>query len=163
MVPGHRDVSSTRAWVHTVSLARVNDREEPRTDCGDVLGRPDFGGSRFGITVATTHPPYVYSSNGMGRLIHRVARVDLHWYDCKGDWLRRRSSPKMIAVTVCGNYRHLTSTRRLKARTCAVPAPDAVLCGRCHGQTANFPHRDPTSKRRALEAKRKLGCIVAVK
>ncbi len=126
-----------------------------------IEGRPDFGNWDFGVTHAKKFPKYVYSqaaSNGC--LIHKIASVELRWWEAEFDHMVRRDKPKMIAHTVCGVSKFLTyGLRRGIALTCAVPKPDAVLCGRCHGESPNFPRKSPESwiKRRA--AKLKLGCI----
>jgi hypothetical protein len=125
-------------------------------------GRPDFPGwNRFGITKAKSFPPYVYSANKMGMLIHRVAAVEVHWWEpCDGgERLVRRHRPSMIAITVCGQHKFLKPGR---AHACILPRPDAVLCGKCHGQAATFRGHEEheVSKQYARDH---LGCMVEVR
>lgn len=121
-------------------------------------GRPDFPGTnRFGITRAKHFPKYVYSANKMGCLIHKIAHVELHWWEpCDhGVRLVRRHQPRMIATTICGSNKFIEPSR---AHTCAVPRPDAVLCGRCHGEPAIFPRNAPHKVTKEF-ARDHLGCI----
>lgn len=128
-----------------------------------IKGRPDFANRSFGITRAKKFPPYVYSSNRMGSLVHKIHHVDLWWWTPDprngGSDLVRLKRPRMLAHTACGNVRFLTSDR---ARTCIVPKPDAILCGRCHGDVHTFGKDGWATKagitRTAANAK--LGCIV---
>lgn len=127
-----------------------------------IEGRPDFGNFHFGVTVATSHPPYVFGVKNGSALVHKIAKVELHWYAIvgpNGGQLVRVNKPLMIATIVCGGSRFLTATR---SRTCMVPAPDALLCGRCHGEPASFGP-DGTARRLGIsriEAGVKLGCVV---
>jgi hypothetical protein len=127
--------------------------------CVIRIPRPRPDDWDFGITYAKKHPPYVYSANGMGCLIHKIARVSIHWWEYRFDWLERLDKPRVIAETVCGMHKPI-DYGRMRSKVCAIPRPDATFCGRCHGQVANFPRKDPKSKAARLEAKRKLGCIV---
>ena len=123
-------------------------------------GRPDFPGwKRFGITKAKHFPPYVYSANKMGLLIHKIADVDLYWWEpCDGgERLVRRTAPKMIAHTICNQSKYLKPG---KAHTCAIPRPDAILCGRCHGETPTFARNKPAKVSKQY-ARDHLGCIAA--
>lgn len=126
-----------------------------------IEGRPDFANPDFGITLAKKFPPYVFSINGNAALVHRVLAVRLKWYDAAGyggHCLIKRTQPRMTAVCACGIWFYLRPER---SRTCRVPAPDALLCGRCHGQGANFPGRDRSKWTQAKrEAHVKLGCVV---
>jgi hypothetical protein len=124
-----------------------------------TVGRPDFRGwNRFGITRAKSFPPYVYSANKMGMLIHKIAGVELHWWEpCdRGERLVRRRRPRMIALTVCGDSKFLEPGR---AHTCVLPNPDAVLCGRCYGKPATFRGRKEHEVTKQY-ARDHLGCIV---
>ena len=124
------------------------------------IPRPSPDNWDFGITYAKKHPPYVYSANGMGVLIHKVREVSLHWWEYNMDFLIRREDPVIIAETVCGMNKRIENGR-MKSAMCAVPRPDATFCGRCHGLPANFPRKNPNSKAARAEAKKKLGCIMS--
>lgn len=124
-----------------------------------IDGRPDFPGyNRFGITQAKKFPKYVYSANKMGLLIHKIVNVELHWWEpCDGGKrLVRRRKPSMIAHTVCGQSKFLKPG---KAHTCEIPRPDAVLCGRCHGEAPTFGRIVPPKVSKQY-ARNHLGCIV---
>jgi hypothetical protein len=127
-----------------------------------IEGRPDFGNWDFGVTHAKRFPKYVYSqAKSNGCLIHKIADVELRWWEAHFDYMVRLDTPKVIAHTVCGMAKFIThGLRKGNALTCAVPKPDAVLCGKCHGETCSFPRKDPASKQKRKEAKLKLGCIV---
>lgn len=127
-----------------------------------IPGRPDFGNPRFGITRAKKHPPYVFSIRGLSCLVHRVLSVELHWYRVVGSGhsLMKQKRPLMIANTACGAFFRLDPR---VSRTCRVPNPEALLCGRCHGLGATFPGRhrmmtDDGITRQAAHVK--LGCVV---
>jgi hypothetical protein len=129
-----------------------------------VEGRPDFVDRKFGVTVAKRHAKYVYS-NLNGLLLHKVNKVELHWYDARMDHLVRRDVPHVSITTVCGQMFFGSSSRGGKAlrrsTMCELPKPDAVLCGRCHGETPPFGKdgKPPCTKG---EAKVRLGCITEV-
>lgn len=118
----------------------------------------------FGVADAKRHPAYVYGASRQSALMHRVARVRLHWYavvsltGC-GSHIARLKQPAMVADTVCGQFFALTPKR---SRTCHVPLPNSVLCGRCHGEPATFGKHGAGTKvgltRRAAGAT--LGCEV---
>lgn len=129
-----------------------------------IDGRPDLDwyrnriGPQFGVTKAKKFPKYVYAAGGNGLLMHKIANVDLHWWDVENsNRLVRRYRPCMIAHTICGQIMRLAPGR---SHSCQIPDPKAVLCNRCHGKTANFPkngkHEIP--KR---EAHDRLACIAA--
>ncbi len=127
-----------------------------------LVSRQGINEHTFGVTRATRYPAYVYSVNRNACLMHRVAAVEIQHYaivskDHGGSHLGRLKQPAMIARTVCGMS---FSLRGERSRTCAVPLPDAVLCGRCHGQPATF-RRDATSTPDKKAARVKLGCKVA--
>jgi hypothetical protein len=126
------------------------------------IPRPHPDNWDFGITFAKKFAPYVYSANGMGALIHKVKQVELHWWQYSMDRLIRREAPVMIAETICGVHKRI-ETGRMRSAMCAVPRPDAVLCGKCHGQPANFPRKDPESKAAKRAARKKLGCMAVAK
>jgi len=105
----------------------------------DIDGRPDFGNWEFGVTHAKHALPYVHSTWRNACLVHKVADVRMRWYDAKGSWLQRRDTPSVIAETVCGQFVFLgTDNRRLRGKMCKIPDPNAVLCGRCHGELPTF-------------------------
>ena len=121
-------------------------------------GRPDHGNPDFGMTRAKRTPKYVHGRIGSACLLHKVDRVELHWYTAggvMGEHLVRLSTPKMVCTTICG---HVFFIGTPKARTCELPAPGTVLCGRCHGETANFG-KNTTSGVTKEQAKVRLGCI----
>lgn len=124
-------------------------------------GRPDFPGwKRFGITEAKSFPTYVHSANKTGMMMHKVAKVELHWWEpCDGGArLVRRYRPNMIATTICGMSKFLEPGR---AHTCMLPNPTAVLCGRCHGKPATFRGRKEHEVSKQF-AKDHLGCVVEI-
>lgn len=131
-----------------------------------IHGRPDIEGNpRFGWTEAKRFPPYVYGRRTQASLVHRVAGVDLQWYGVSrsGHALTRLDTPQAFARTVCGMTFFLhTRVARRSCVTCVVPAPDAVLCGRCHGQAPTFGRGGEGTKagltRRAAHLR--LGCVV---
>lgn len=116
----------------------------------------------FGVTLAKRFPPYVFSINGNALLVHRILRVELHWWKIgNSDYnlLVKVRRPRLYAHTACQQVKFLDSDR---ARTCMVPQPTAVLCGACHGEPATFGKRgravrDGISK---AWANTQLGCVV---
>ena len=114
--------------------------------------------SKIGYTErAKKFPKYAYGANGNSSLVHKVKAVWLRWYElADGGWsMQRRINPGLLAETVCGYSILLTPNH---GRTCEIPKPDAVLCGRCHGQGANFPRGKEHAVPMSL-AKVRLGCI----
>jgi hypothetical protein len=79
---------------------------------------------------------YVFSTSKNGCLIHRVMDAKLRWWDHTWHYMLRRQHPYIIAHSYCGLSFRIDST---KAKTCDIPAPDAVLCAACHGEGRNFP------------------------
>lgn len=132
----------------------VLDQSAPLVDRDSVNERT------FGKTTTRRHPAYVYSINKNATLMHKVRDVEIQFYAFLGmNKLGRLKQPAMIAHTVCGCSRPLTPDR---TRTCHIPFPDAVLCGRCHGEPASFgKHGDATKAgiKKAV-AHVKLGCVV---
>ena len=128
---------------------------------------PRNDGPDFGVTYAKQFAPYVYSTRGA--LIHRVIGVRLYWYGLiNGSQMRRLKRPAMFFLTACGNS-FVERKRRLRvsepsARVCHVPAADAVLCGRCHGQHGTFSkHGEATRTGLTKRAARmRLGCLPEV-
>jgi hypothetical protein len=124
----------------------------------DVIDRDAVNERTFGVTTARRHPTYVYSVNKNACLMHKIASVEIHHYATLNmSKLGRLKQPAMIAHTVCGVARLLTPKH---SRTCTVPLPDAVLCGRCHGKPPTF-RRSVASTNAKKEARVKLGCEVA--
>lgn len=127
-----------------------------------IIDRDSVNESTFGVTDAKRHPAYVYSINKNSCLMHKVVRVELHWYALVdgGSKMGRLKQPAAIAHTACGCYRVLTPQ---KSRTCHVPLPDSVLCGRCHGEPATFGKHGKGTQAglKRAEAHVKLGCVVA--
>lgn len=127
-----------------------------------IIDRNSVNDRTFGVSTAARHPAYVYSINRNSCLMHKVRSVEIHWYALVdgGHRLGRLKQPAMIALTVCGNARALLPHR---SRTCHIPLPGALLCGRCHGEPATFgKHGKGTTERiPRTEAHVRLGCIVA--
>ena len=127
-----------------------------------IEGRPDLADHSFGKTLLKKFPPYAYSSGANAALVHKIAKVEARWYDViSAEHLRRRDTPKLIATAICGHTMFLTSAHCLQsgpAKMCAIPRPDAVLCGMCHG-TGRVFKRDGSDVQKRREAHRKLGCI----
>jgi hypothetical protein len=127
-----------------------------------VRGRPDFQNHGFGVTLAKRYPPYVFSIRGVSCLVHKVARVELQWYrvgKSGGSCLVRMKRPVQIAHTVCGFTTWLMGDT---SRTCHIPNPDAVLCGRCHGELPSFGKHGAATKAglKRQVAHVRLGCVV---
>ena len=126
-----------------------------------LIERDSVNERTFGVTESGRHPAYVYGVNKNSCLMHKVALVTLQWYAIVGmNHLGRLKRPASIATTVCGYSFALLAKR---SRTCTVPLPNSVLCGRCHGQGASFPrHSKQTRDGIPREvAKVSLGCEVA--
>lgn len=125
-------------------------------------GRPDLptwgGPSTFGRTRAKRHPKYVFSN--IGRLVHVVQYVELTWWTVgRGGGHLVRLEPRRTMVTMCGM--HFISHGRHGATLCAIPKPEAVMCGRCHGKPPTFGRgRERTVDPRV--ARQNLGCVVEV-
>ena len=127
-----------------------------------IYGRPDLQDHSFGKTVARKHPPYVFGIRGVSCLVHKVRQVELYWWRVGGrggDSLVKLKQPVMIAQTMCSQSFRLDGD---VCRACRVPSPDALLCGRCHGEGATFPKHGPAklSGLTRQEAHVKLGCVV---
>ena len=126
-----------------------------------VIDRDSVNERTFGVTTTKRHPAYVYSINRNACLMHKVRDVEIQWYALVdgGHRMGRLKQPAMIAHTVCGCSRALTPDR---TRTCHVPKPDSVLCGRCHGEPATFGKHGKGTKAglRRAAAHVKLACVV---
>lgn len=131
-------------------------------ESADVIDRHTVNERTFGVTRARRHPAYVYSINKNGTLMHRVFEVEIQHYAFigSGGKLGRLKQPAMMARTVCGYTFSLTPDR---ARTCRVPLPDSVLCGRCHGEPATWAKGTKVTKAgvNKAEANVRLGCVEA--
>ncbi len=122
----------------------------------DIKGRPDFGHPDFGTTKVVRFAPYVHSRIGQGYLIHKTAQVEIKWYSGHYDWMQRLEKPNVIARTVCGQSVFLNNGKK-SGQVCEIPDPNAVLCGRCHGELPTFSkaRKERIAKR---WAKDHLGC-----
>jgi len=133
------------------------------TDKIIIPGRPDLDwyrsrqGKQPFHTLAKKFPKYVYGRRGNSALIHKIESVDLTWAKVggMGEYLIKLDSPIMHARTICGTFFCLSSGN---GTTCAVPKPDAVMCGRCNGEMPPFSKRNP-NRLDIKEARKKLGCI----
>jgi hypothetical protein len=127
-----------------------------------INGRPDFKDHRFGITEIRQYPQFIYSLSRNAMLVHKVVKVEAHWYEAEYDRLRRLETPRIIATAVCGQgfFVYLPDSRR-KSRSsfCEIPKKDSVPCGACHGCPRPFGKHGypPCSKEMARV---RLGCIV---
>lgn len=129
-----------------------------------VKGRPDFADHDFGKTRLKKFPPYVYSRLG-GMLVHRVREVIAHWYEPDrphGHNLIRLAAPHLTYVTNCGQTFYGGAPRARRSQTCVIPAPDAVMCGRCEGTGAVFGRALRERKVKRSDARRRIGCIEEV-
>lgn len=146
-------------------MAVVLDRPVLDENAAIIDGRPDFAyyarRDVFGMTLASKYPPFVFSTRGVSCLVHKVARVELHWYAVVrgGHALAKLKRPVMFAVTNCGTSFRLECDR---SRMCQLPDPDAMPCGRCNGDVAPFGKYGPATKAgiKRSEAHVKLGCVV---
>ncbi len=127
-----------------------------------IEGRPDFANHDFGHTEIKKFPPFVYSLSLNGMLVHKVSHVTASWYEAQYDRMLRLDTPKLVATTVCGYFFfiHLPRDKKtFKASLCEIPKPDAVLCGRCHGEPASFGKHGKASCSKRV-ARVRLGCLV---
>jgi hypothetical protein len=127
----------------------------------EVIDRDSVNERTFGVSTSKRHPAYVYSINGNACLMHKVRDVQIQWYAlvAGGSMMSRLKQPAMIAHTVCGTSKMLTPDR---SRTCHIPEPGALLCGRCHGEPATFGKHGKATKERIERrvAHVALGCVV---
>lgn len=134
----------------------------------DVDGRPDIGPGRvpdFGVTMATRHPPYVFSTSAHASLVHQILYVEMHWYAVNrgGHGLVRLQKPVLFAHTGCRVCFRVSGHR---VRTCLVPNPDALLCKACQGLGRNFRRGkwagnvDEETGLTRHQAGVRLGCVV---
>ncbi len=116
--------------------------------------------TKYGHVWATKFPPFVFGIRGNSCLVHKVKGVRLYWWRIAGmHLLVKMKRPTMIAECVCNQSFRLDPEI---ARTCRVPNPDAILCGRCHGEPAPFGERGHAKLAgvKMQDAKVKLGCVV---
>lgn len=123
---------------------------------------PEITAPRWGIEeqevqIVSPRKPYVYGTGKNSALVHKINYIRLRWwtYGPRGEYLIRLQSPRMAAVTNCGQWISIDSTR---GKLCSIPKPDAVFCACCHGQGRNFPR----NKQHVISlelAKVRLGCI----
>lgn len=125
------------------------------------VSRPMSGDDRYGPMEATRFPPFVFSIRGASCLIHTIARVEIHWWRIAGHGhlLAKLKKPVLIAQTVCCTSFRLDGDI---ARTCHVPNPDAIPCGRCNGDVAPFGKHGHATKAglKRQVAHIRLGCVV---
>jgi hypothetical protein len=130
-------------------------------ESAEIIERDSVNERTFGVSVTKRHPAYVYSIHGVACLMHKVREVEIQWYALigTGSQMARLKQPAMIAHTVCGMSKALVPKR---TRTCHIPFPDSVLCGRCHGEPATFGKHGKGTKAgmKRSEAHVKLGCVV---
>ncbi len=102
--------------------------------------------------------PYVHSVGPNALLIHKVASVRIFWDERNGKV--NQGKPAVIAKTICGVSRivsHYYGKGKIRAKMCEIPDPNAVLCGRCHGDIATFS-KQRTAKVTKRWAHDHLGC-----
>jgi len=118
---------------------------------------PRWGKEEREYKVVKSRVPYIYGTGRNNCLIHKINYVRLKWWEVgpRGEYLVRLQSPRMTAITNCGQWMYMNGT---ESKVCAMPKPDAVLCARCHGEGTNFPQGRPHKVSKQL-AKVRLGCI----
>jgi len=125
-----------------------------------IDGRPDLDCNfNWGKTRAKKHPPYVFSVVSSAALVHKIAWIDLWWWELidGGNRMARVNKPKATAHSVCGYTFFLEAA---KTRTCIVPNPDALMCGRCHGELPPLGRNGHARHIPRAELHVKLGCVV---
>ncbi len=118
---------------------------------------PRWGKEESEYTLAKRTPKYIYGASGNSCLIHKVREVRLRWWTCgpNGSYLVRLQNPRMLAECMCGMSFRIEPGASV---ACELPKPDAVLCGRCHGEGTNFPQGREHKVPKRL-ARVRLGCI----
>jgi hypothetical protein len=106
---------------------------------------------------AKRHPKYVHGKMGMAMMLHKVAYVEMRWWESDYSVFRRLVNPILCARTICGAYWRLEAG---KAGTCSIPKPDAVLCGVCVGEGRRWPRGENNPAVTKRQAKDRLGCVV---
>lgn len=123
----------------------------------ELIERDAVNERTFGVSKARSGPAYVFSINKSAGLMHKVDGVTIQWYAIVNiTTLGRLKRPAMIAHTICGMNFPLEADR---TRTCRIPEPGAILCGRCHGEPASFGKRGAHRGMKRSEAHVKLACI----
>jgi hypothetical protein len=117
-------------------------KDEPFRPGIDIEGRPDLGPKpRFEYWKPVKKwLPYVHSTTANSCLIHKVECAEIRWYEPCYGFLQRLQHPQLLARTVCGRSVFLTNGKK-SGKMCIVPDPNAVLCGRCHGELPTFSKR----------------------
>ena len=118
---------------------------------------PRWGPEERAYQTVAPRKPYVYGTARNNALIHVIRCVRLRWWDTgpRGAYLVRLQSPRMMAITNCGQWISIDSA---KGKMCELPKPDAVVCKSCLGKGRNFPRGEKHEVPLAL-AKVKLGCV----
>jgi hypothetical protein len=157
----HLALESRAPLVRSPEYIERSDRVFAATPLSVVPGRPDFYDRSFGITLLKRFPPYVYSLLG-GMLVHKIQRVEAHWYTPKGSYLVRERSPRLTIHTVCGQTFYGGVGRGKRARACATPRPESVPCGRCAGTGPVFGRGLAEKSVTRASARLRVGCTVEV-
>ncbi|HEX3985790.1 MAG TPA: hypothetical protein VHX13_04190 [Acidobacteriaceae bacterium] len=118
---------------------------------------PRWGAEEREYQTVAPKQPWVHGTGKNNALIHRIRVVRLRWWTCGrgGKYLIRLQSPRMMAVTNCGQWITIDSTR---GKVCNLPKADAVICAACMGKGRNFPRHEKHEVPLAL-AKVRLGCV----
>lgn len=124
---------------------------------GANLPRPNVWSMCPPPVRAKKHPAYVHGKVGMAMLLHKIAYVELRWYDYGWHEFIRLKHPSISATTVCGTHFRLQAGR---SGTCELPSPDAVICGMCTGTGRIWPRGEKNPKVTKRQAKDRLGCVV---
>jgi len=117
---------------------------------------PRWGKEESESQIVASKVPYVFGIGANNAVIHTIKHIRLRWWTTSagGAYLVRLQSPRMIAETNCGTWRHIDGPR---TKTCELPAPNAVMCAMCNGKGRNFPRKQQHEVPLAL-AKIRLGC-----
>jgi hypothetical protein len=131
------------------------------------------GGMEWARSFAKKHPKYVYSRRH-GMLLHEIAKMEFQWWQLgdSGKYWVRRTSPRVTYTTKCGHFffgpdpeSKYAKDKPPKVAICELPKPDAVLCGRCRGESAVFARGCQTKPGGPTrqQAKARLGCVAEIK
>jgi len=143
-------------------MSVIADNAKDDENAAVIKERLDFKIHGFGVMRAKRHPPYVFGIRGVSCLIHKIRYVEMHWWRIGGPcgaWLIKLKKPVLIATTNCAQSFRLDGDI---ARTCQLPNPDALPCGRCNSEGATFGKSGPSKKEGLTrqQAHVKLGCVV---
>lgn len=118
---------------------------------------PRWGPEEREYQTVKARKPYVHGTGKNNALIHKIRCVRLRWWTCgsNGHYLVRLNTPRMLAVTNCGQWISIDSAQ---GKMCELPKPDAVMCAACAGKGRNFPRREKHEVPLTL-AKIRLGCM----